>query len=111
LRDYIHVVDVAEAHVAAVQKAMSGDGSHVFNLGTGQGHSVLEVVKAFEAVTGISVPRRIASRRPGDVEKIWSSCDLANRELHWKATRSLTEIVESAWKWQQTLGGNLVQEK
>jgi UDP-glucose 4-epimerase len=104
VRDYLHVMDLAEAHVAAVEKAHKGPkGLHVYNLGVGRGTSVLEVVAAFQAATGIAIPYDLAPRRPGDVERIWSSCEKANRELGWTATRSLEDLLASAWAWQKTL--------
>lgn len=103
VRDYIHVVDLANAHRLALrrllehrQKANYG----YFNLGTGKGYTVLEVVRAFERATGVQLRHRIAPRRPGDVEKIWADTSLANRELGWKAERSLDDMMQSAWKWQ-----------
>lgn len=106
IRDYIHVVDLAKAHVVAVAR-MIGDAQNkpfeIFNLGTGNGFSVLEVIKAFERVTGVKLNYRITGRRPGDIEKVWADTSFANRELGWKAERDLETMMASAWKWQQHL--------
>ena len=103
IRDYIHVVDLAEAHVSAVTCALSNDGLRIYNIGTGEGHSVLEAIRVFQEVSGVQLPVRMAPRRAGDVGKIWSSCDLANSELGWRAKRSMHDIMRSAWEWQRTL--------
>jgi UDP-glucose 4-epimerase len=103
IRDYIHVVDLANAHRMALRRLLDSrqkSNYEYFNLGTGKGHTVLEVVKAFEKATGMSLRYRIAPRRPGDIEKIWADTSLANRELGWKAERSLHDMMQSAWKWQ-----------
>jgi len=106
IRDYIHVVDLAKAHVVAVkrlqehaQKALF----EVFNLGTGTGYSVLDVIRAFERVSGLSLNYKITHRRPGDIEKVWADTTFANEELGWKATLGLDEMMRSAWKWDQAL--------
>jgi UDP-glucose 4-epimerase len=102
IRDYIHVADLASAHVMAldyVQKA--SDNYDVFNIGTGKGSSVLEVIKTFEKETGVSVNYEIVERRPGDVEQIFADASKANNVLGWTAEKSLEEMVRSAWKWQQ----------
>jgi UDP-glucose 4-epimerase len=75
----------------------------VFNLGTGQGHTVLEAIHTFEKTTGVNVKMKIGPRRPGDVEKVWADTTLANKELGWKATLSLEDIMRSAWKWEEHL--------
>lgn len=104
IRDYIHVVDLAKAHVKAIQRmtrhAMKQP-FEVFNLGTGNGYSVLEVIKAFEKATGISINYKIVGRREGDIEQIWADPSHSNAELGWKAERTLDEMVASAWKWEQ----------
>lgn len=103
VRDYIHVVDLANAHRLALRRLLEGrekTNYEYFNLGTGRGHTVLEVVKAFEMATGVALRYRIAARRPGDVEKIWADTALANRELGWRAERSLHDMMQSAWNWQ-----------
>ena len=106
VRDYIHVVDLANAHRMALRRLLDRrqkTNYEYFNLGTGKGYTVLEVVKTFEKATGVSVRYRIAPRRPGDVEKIWADTTLANRELGWKAERSLEDMMRSAWNWQLQL--------
>jgi UDP-glucose 4-epimerase len=108
IRDYIHVVDLAQAHVAALDRMLRGaqkSGYEVFNLGTGKGYSVLEVIAAFVRVTGLKLNYRITDRRPGDIEKVWADTTLANRELGWKAEKGLDEMMASAWNWQQHLAG------
>ena len=96
LRDYIDVVDLARAHVVAVD---------IFNIGTGTPVSVLELVNLFEKVNGVPVPHKIAPRRPGDVEKIWASTELANTELGWKAERDLGDTLRAAWAWEKHVRG------
>jgi UDP-glucose 4-epimerase len=104
IRDYIHVVDLAKAHVIAVKRMLENkmkQGFEIFNLGTGTGSSVLEVVQSFEKVTGLSLNYKIVGRRAGDVEQVWANSDWSNQELGWKAEKSLDEMVASAWKWEQ----------
>ena len=104
IRDYIHVVDLAQAHVAAVSRLLENRGKspfEFFNIGTGTGYSVLQVVHAFEKVSGVKLSYRIVDRRPGDIEQVWADTSLANRELGWKAERGLEEMLASAWKWEQ----------
>ncbi|MDE0470308.1 MAG: UDP-glucose 4-epimerase GalE [Ekhidna sp.] len=106
IRDYIHVVDLARAHVISLNRLLNKNNKaayEIFNLGTGQGNSVLEVIRIFEEVTGKRVNFQILDRRPGDVEKIYSNTDLANNELGWKAELDLADMLRSAWKWQQQL--------
>ena len=101
VRDYIHVQDLAEGHVAAVRALLDhGDGFTV-NLGSGQGHSVLDVVRAFEAASGQPVPYRFVPRRVGDVAQCYADASLAKRLLGWRATRSLADMCADAWRWQQ----------
>ncbi len=104
IRDYIHVEDLAVAHVAAV-KRLAGkkqkSNFEFFNLGTGKGMSVLELIGVFEKVNEVKVNFRIVDRRPGDVEKIYADTSLANRELEWKAVRTAEDMMRSSWKWQQ----------
>lgn len=103
VRDYIHVVDLANAHRIALRRLLEHrqkSNYEYFNLGTGKGHTVLEVVRAFEKTTGVGLRYRLAPRRPGDIEKIWADTTLANRELGWKAERSLDDMMHSAWAWQ-----------
>ena len=104
IRDYIHVVDLAQAHVAATRRLLENRGKSAFecfNIGTGTGYSVLQVVRAFEKISGLKLSYRIAERRPGDIEQVWADTSLANRELGWKAERGLEEMLASAWAWEQ----------
>lgn len=101
VRDYIHVVDLAKGHLKALEKITSDTNLHIHNLGTGNGFSVLEVVKAFEQQTGQSVPYAIADRRPGDIAECWAATGKSETELGWKAEHGLDEMVKSAWHWQQ----------
>jgi len=106
IRDYIHVVDLAKAHVAAVRRMINGRSQsnfEVFNVGTGRGCSVREVIQAFERVSGKKLPVRYVDRRAGDIEQVWADTALANRELEWKAEKTLDEMIASAWKWEQSL--------
>ncbi|MEN3068288.1 GDP-mannose 4,6-dehydratase, partial [Uliginosibacterium sediminicola] len=100
VRDYIHVVDLADGHVKALQRLAQSPGVLTVNLGTGRGYSVLEVVKAFEAASGRSVPYQIVARRPGDVAQCWADPALAERELGWRATRGLDDMCADSWRWQ-----------
>ena len=101
VRDYIHVMDLAGGHVAALDWLQRHRGVHVFNLGTGQGNSVLEVVRAYEAASGRRVPYRIVGRRPGDIALCYADVSRAERELGWKAQRGLDEMCRDAWNWQK----------
>ncbi len=101
VRDYIHVVDLAEGHLLALDALEMRTGAHVWNLGTGQGYSVLDMVRAFEAASGRPVPYRISPRRPGDIATCYSDPSKAERELGWKAKRCLPEMMRDAWRWQQ----------
>jgi len=108
IRDYIHVVDLAKAHVIAVQRLLESKNKkpfEVFNLGTGQGLSVLDVVTTFEKVSGQKLNYKIVDRRPGDVEKVYADTRFANEELGWKAESSLEDILSSAWKWERRIRG------
>jgi len=100
VRDYIHVMDVADGHIAALQKVGEKVGLHIYNLGTGQGSSVLEMVDAFSKASGKAVPYELCPRRPGDIAECWASTDKAERELGWKATRTVAEMAADTWKWQ-----------
>lgn len=109
IRDYIHVVDLAKAHVIAVERMLKNkqkSSCEVFNLGTGNGYSVLEVIKAFESSTGVKLKYKIVGRRAGDVEKVWADTTFANKELGWKAARDINNMMATAWKWQQYLMAN-----
>jgi UDP-glucose 4-epimerase len=101
IRDYVHVVDVAVGHVAALDAHAAEPGVHVYNLGTGKGHSVLEVIKAYEESSGKPVPYEIVGRRPGDVAATWADVSRAEAKLGWRATRDLHEMCADSWRWQQ----------
>jgi len=101
VRDYIHVLDLAEGHVAALRHLMGGGSSHTVNLGTGQGYSVLQLVNAFEAASGRAVPYRVVARRPGDVAACYADPSLAERLLGWRAKRGLSDMCSHAWGWQR----------
>lgn len=106
IRDYIHVVDLAKAHVVAVGRMLKGKGKanpEIFNIGTGVGLSVLEIVKKFEEVTGANLSYQVVGRRAGDIEKVWADASHANNELGWKASKTVEEILGSAWRWEQKL--------
>ncbi|MEZ9345023.1 UDP-glucose 4-epimerase GalE [Vibrio cyclitrophicus] len=100
VRDYIHVVDLADGHLAALNTVGSQQGLHVFNLGTGQGNSVLEMVAAFEQASQRAVPYQVLPRRAGDIAECWADPSYAEQVLGWKATRSLKTMVEDTWRWQ-----------
>lgn len=103
IRDYIHVVDLAKAHLVAIQRLIDGrnkSGFEMFNVGTGKGVSVLELISIFIQVSGVPLRYSIVDRRPGDIEQIWADPALANRELGWKAQSTLEETILSAWKWE-----------
>ena len=108
LRDYIDIVDLAKAHVCAVSRMLDGrmkQPYEIFNIGTGRPVSVLELVKTFEKVNGLKLNYRFAPRRPGDVTAIWADPSLANRELGWKAERSVEDTLAAAWAWEKHLAG------
>lgn len=108
VRDYINVVDLAKAHVIAVKRLIENEnkkGYEIFNLGTGNGVSVLEAVHAFEKATGVKLNYKIVGRRHGDVEKIWADTTFANEELGWKAETGLEETMLSAWLWEKRVRG------
>ena len=100
VRDYIHVEDLAAGHLAALSYATGRPGRHVFNLGTGRGTSVLEMIEAFAHAAGKPIPYRIVDRRPGDIAECWADPARAADVLGWRATRSLEDMVASTWKWQ-----------
>ncbi len=101
VRDYIHVVDLAKGHLAAIDYAAKSRGAEVFNLGTGTGYSVLDIVSAFERVNGVRVPYEIAPRRPGDIAECYADPEKANRLLGWKAEKSLDDMCRDSWRWQK----------
>ena len=101
VRDYIHVVDLAKGHVKALEWLQNQTGAHIFNLGTGLGYSVLEMVKAFELVSNRAVPYQISPRRTGDVAKVYADCRKAEKILGWKATRDINDMCQDAWHWQE----------
>jgi UDP-glucose 4-epimerase len=106
IRDYIHVVDIAKAHVVAIERLIHSNTKsnyEVFNLGTGQGFSVLETIKTFEKVAAQKLNYEITSRRSGDVEQVFADTSLANDELGWKAERNLENMLSTAWNWQKKL--------
>lgn len=105
IRDYIHVVDLAKAHVSAIKFLLESQNPvyDKINIGTGEGKSVLEVVKAFERVNSITLNYQIGSRRPGDVEKVYANASYANKKLGWQAEKSLEDSLKDAWNWQKTL--------
>ena len=106
IRDFINVVDLAKAHVKALERMLedkSEEKLEVFNLGTGVGLSVLELINAFETATGVKVPHKIVGRREGDIEKVWANPDRANNVLGWKATTSIEDTMRSACNWQLRL--------
>ena len=106
IRDYINVVDLAKAHVIAVERMLTDKSDakiETFNLGTGNGVSVVELINTFEEATGVKVPHRIVGRRAGDIEKVWANPAYANDVLGWKASSSLADTMRSAWAWQLKL--------
>mgnify|MGYP001944586349 CR=1 FL=1 len=101
VRDYIHVVDLAKGHLKALEKVMATKGVEAYNLGTGVGYSVLDVVRNFEKVTGKKIPYVITSRRPGDIDKCYADPTKACKELGWKAEKTLEDMCKDAWNWQR----------
>lgn len=103
VRDYVHVVDLAKGHVATLNKVMAGglSGCKAFNLGTGQGSSVLEVIAAFEKASGIKIPFKVVQRRQGDVDQLFAVPTRAEEELGWKAEKSLLDMCKDMWNWQK----------
>ena len=102
VRDYIHVVDLATGHLRALEKLNTKPGLVTYNLGTGQGYSVLDMIKAFEKASGKSIPYQIVERRPGDIAACYAAPQKAKTELGWQATHTLEDMAESSWKWQST---------
>ena len=106
IRDYIYVMDLANAHVKAVDRMLAGKGRaqvEVFNLGTGRGWSVMEIVKAFMEATGVRVPYEVVGRREGDIEQVWANPTRANKVLGWSADTPMEEVLMSAWNWEKKL--------
>ncbi len=109
IRDYLHVVDLAKAHVVAIERLLdkrNKEDFEVFNLGTGNGISVFEMIKSFERVSGLKLKYDILDRRQGDIEKIWADTSLANNELGWRTLSSLDEAMETAWEWEKYYRSN-----
>ena len=100
VRDYIHVVDLAIGHLKAIEHRTNISGVHTYNLGTGNGYSVLDVIHAFEKACGKELPYKIEARRPGDIGECYANAVKAKEELHWTATREIAEMCEDAWRWQ-----------
>jgi UDP-glucose 4-epimerase len=106
IRDYIYVVDLAKAHVKAVERLLShlsAESVEVFNLGTGRGLSVLEIIQTFVDVTGVDIPFTIVGRREGDIEQVWADATKANQVLGWQADTPIQDVLLSAWRWEQKL--------
>ncbi len=106
IRDYIHVVDLARAHVVAIDRLIekkNKSNPEIFNLGTGKGYSVLEIISSFEKTTGIKLNYKFSERRPGDIEKVWADTSFSNAELGWKAEKNMDDMMLSAWKWEKFL--------
>ena len=101
VRDYIHVVDLAKGHVKALKKIEENAGLNIYNLGTGQGYSVLDIVKNFEEATGVKIPYVIKERRPGDIATSYCNPDKAYKELGWKAENGIKEMCADSWNWQK----------
>jgi UDP-glucose 4-epimerase len=101
VRDYIHVMDLAEGHIAALNYLVSQGGLLTVNLGTGCGYSVLDMVRAFEQASGRPVPYNVVARRPGDIAACYADPALAEKLLGWKATRGIAEMCRDAWRWQR----------
>jgi UDP-glucose 4-epimerase len=100
VRDYIHVVDLALGHVKALMKIEDNAGLQVYNLGTGTGYSVFDIIKNFEAVTGINIPYKVMPRRAGDIAACYANADKAKAELGWEAKHGIREMCADAWNWQ-----------
>ena len=104
VRDYIHVVDLAKAHIAALQRLINKNNKkpfEYFNVGTGKGSSVLEIINTFEKVNNLKLNYKIVDRRAGDITAAYADTTIANKELNWKTEKTLEEALESSWKWQQ----------
>lgn len=101
VRDYIHVTDLVEGHIAALELIAAERGLQQLNLGTGQGVSVLEMIRTFESVTGCSIPFQVVDRRAGDAPEVWADPTLARQRMGWRATRDLNQMCADSWRWQQ----------
>jgi len=101
VRDYIHVVDLAVGHLKALQRHENDAGLHIYNLGTGHGYSVLDMVKAFEKANNITIAYKLVERRPGDIATCYSDPSLAAKELGWVAERGLEKMMQDTWNWQK----------
>ncbi len=101
VRDYIHVVDLAQGHLKALDKLTQGTGIYAYNLGTGKGYSVLEIIRAFEKASRKKIPYKITARRPGDIAECYSDPSLAKAELNWKAEKGIDEMCADSWRWQE----------
>jgi UDP-glucose 4-epimerase len=99
VRDYIHVVDLAKGHVASLKNAETA-GVHIYNLGTGKGYSVLEVVTAFEKASNVKIPYEIVPRRPGDIAEVYADASKVYNELGWRAEYGIDEMCADSWRWQ-----------
>ncbi|WP_075180746.1 UDP-glucose 4-epimerase GalE [Pantoea sp. 1.19] len=102
VRDYIHVMDLAEGHIAAMQTTAARPGAHVYNLGSGEGHSVLEVIHAFSQACGKAIPWHVEPRRAGDLPAYWAATDKARHELHWHTRLTLNDMAHDTWRWQSS---------
>ena len=108
IRDYIHVVDLAKAHIVALKRILSEKSKkdyEVFNIGTGKGNSVLDIIKTFEKVNKLKLNYKISPRRKGDIEKVWADTSFANKELNWHAEKTLADSLKSAWNWEKKYRG------
>lgn len=106
IRDYIHVVDLAKAHIVALRRMLENKNKsnyEVFNIGTGKGNSVMDIIKTFEKVNNIKINYKIAPRRAGDIEKVWADTSYANNELAWKTEKTLADSLKSVWEWEKKL--------
>jgi UDP-glucose 4-epimerase len=101
VRDYIHVVDLAKGHIKALEKHMDFKGVEAYNLGTGKGVSVLELVNTFEKVNGVKIPYTISDRRPGDIATCFADASKAKKELGWEAEKTIEDMCKDSWNWQK----------
>ncbi len=101
VRDYIHVMDLADGHIAALKTVAQSAGLHIYNLGTGKGTSVLEMIAAFSKAAGKAIPYAMCDRRPGDIAECWSSPEKAARDMQWRAVRTVDDMAQDSWRWQQ----------